>query len=88
MKATIEIDDELYNRLETQAEARSRNLGDLLIEGAQMLLVEEHPSLVPKRRIRLPLIDSGHPGKLRIPDDIVSRLEMQEDLERHEASLR
>ena len=88
MKATIEIDDDLYSRLEIEAESRGRSVRDLLIESLQMLLISERSSTSPKRRIKLPLIDSGQPGKLNIPDDIVSQVEMREDLERHEASLR
>jgi hypothetical protein len=52
------------------------------------VLTSAHSSTPGKGRIHLPLIDSGQPDKLSIPDDIAFLLEAEEDRERHEASLR
>ena len=88
MKATIDIDDELYGRLRAEAEARGRNVTDLVLEAVEVVLTSARPSAPGTRRIHLPLIDSGQPGKLNIPDDIAFQLDAEEDRERHEASLR
>jgi negative regulator of replication initiation len=87
MSSAIQLDDELYSRLEAEAKARGLSVRDIVLEAVQLILTSGHPA-PQKRRIQLPLIDSGQPGKLNIPDDIVSRLLSQEDIERHEASLR
>lgn len=88
MKATIEMDDELYGRLRAEAQARHRNVTDLVLEAVEGLLAQPRASVPEKRRIHLPLIDSGQPGKLNIPDDIAFLLEAGEDRARHEAPQR
>lgn len=88
MKATIEIEDDLYHRLEVEATSRGRDVKDLLNEGVRLVLASLPKSPIRRTRVKLPLIDSGRPGKLNIPDDIASRIEMEADIERHEASLR
>jgi len=87
MKATIDIDDELYRRLHAEAEARGRNITDLVQEAVEAILPSGLASNPEKRRIKLPLIDSGEPGKLNIPDDIAFLVDAEEDRQRHEASL-
>jgi hypothetical protein len=88
MNATIDIDDELYRRLRAEAEARGRNVTDLVLEAVEGVLTSARSSTPGKGRIHLPMIDSGQPDKLSIPDDIAFLLEAEEDRERHEASLR
>jgi hypothetical protein len=88
MKTTIKIEDNLYHRLEAAAASSGRKVNDLLTEGVRLVLASQPKPLRPRTRIKLPLIDSGLPGKLSIPDDIASRIEMEADIERHEASLR
>jgi hypothetical protein len=89
MKATLEIDDDLYRQLKATAAMRGKKIRELITEGARMVLRTPTSSYSASvKRVKLPLIDSGRPGKLNIPDDIVSRMDTQDDLERHEALLR
>jgi len=88
MKATIDIDDELYRRLRAAADAQGRNVADLVLEAVEVVLTSAPLSIPERRRIRLPLIDSGRPGKLNIPDDIAFLVDAEEDRQRHDASLR
>jgi hypothetical protein len=88
MKATIDFNDELYGRLLAEAEARGRNVTDLVLEAVEVVLASPRASAPEKRRIRLPLIDSGQPGKLNIPDDIAFLLEAEEERQGNEASQR
>jgi hypothetical protein len=88
MKATIEFDDELYRKLKVAAALRGRKVRELVEEGVRMVL--HSPPKTGKRQAKasLPLIKSSRKKTLDIPDDIVSRLEMADDLERYAASLR
>jgi len=88
MKATIDIDDDLYRRLRAEAEERGRNVTDLALEAVEGVLSSAHSSTPGKRRIHLPLIDSGQPDNVNIPATSAFLLEAEEVRERHEASLR
>lgn len=88
MKATVEIDEDLYRRLKAEAALRGRKIKELVTDGVRMVLALPRETTLQRKRMRLPLIDSGLPGKLSIPDDMASRLEIQAEIERHEASLR
>ncbi len=40
-----------------------------------------------RTRVRLPLIECGPPGSLPITDELIARLEIEGEVERHAASL-
>ena len=86
MKATIEFEEDLYRLLKSTAALRGKKLRELVTEGVKLIL--KNPEQNAGRRVKWPLIDSGRPGKLDIPDDIASRLEVEAEIERHAASLR
>jgi len=88
MKATIEFDDDLYRQLKATAALRGKKVRELVNEGVKMVL---DPSWKPGRKrepVEFPLIKSSRKKPLEIPDDIASRIELAEDLERYAASLR
>ena len=63
MKATIEIDDELYRQVKAAAAIRGRKVKDLVAEGLRTVL--RSPQADPRTsRIQLPIIKSKKPGTL------------------------
>jgi len=65
MRATIEIDDELYRRVKAAAAIRGRKVKDLVAEGLRTVLGSSHTGL-HARRIQLPILKSKKPGTLRL----------------------
>jgi hypothetical protein len=88
MKATIEFDDELYRQLKVTAALRGMKVRELVEEGVRMALQAPARSSRKRPQHRLPLLRSSRKKPLPIPDDVASRLELAEDLERYAASLR
>jgi hypothetical protein len=87
MKATIDIPDELYREAKVAAAMRGTKVKELVAEGLRLVLFgEERRS--SRKLTRLPLIESGVPGTLTIPDDAAARLEAMEDKERYASSMR
>ncbi|MDQ3565775.1 MAG: DUF2191 domain-containing protein [Pseudomonadota bacterium] len=97
MKTTIDLPEDLLRRAKTEAALRGRKLCELVAEGLQLRLEmkeEARPAAgTPEPLLRslddLPLI-KGRPGapKLNVTPQRVHELEMEAELERHEASLR
>jgi hypothetical protein len=65
MKATIEIDDDLYRRVKAAAAIRGRKVKDLVAEGLRTVLRSSQAGL-RTRRIQLPIVKSKKPGTLRL----------------------
>ena len=64
MKATIEIDDELYRQVKAAAAIQGRKVKDLVAEGLRTVLRSPHAG--PRtRRIQLPIVKSKKPGTLQ-----------------------
>jgi len=87
MKATVELDDALYRELKAAAALRGRKIKELIAEGVQIVL-RDLTTTPPRHRIRVPVIRSGRPGALDIPEDVAARLDLAEDRKRHAASVR
>lgn len=86
MKTTLEIPDQLFRAAKAKAALEGRRLTDLITEGLQLVLLKS-----PQRsgkRLKFPLIKSKRKTPLNIPDDIAARIDVLEDLRRHESSLR
>ena len=58
VRTTVDIPAPLYRKLKAQAAQRGCSVRDLLVRGAESILVAPQR---PKRRVRLPLIDSKGP---------------------------
>jgi len=78
MKATIEIDDELYRQVKAAAAIRGRKVKDLVAEGLLIVLRSSH-STHPVRRIQLPIVKSKRPGTLRLSNEMISQVEARLD---------
>ena len=87
MKATVEINDDLYRQLKATAAMRGRKIKELIADGISLIL-EQAPASAQKKITTLPLIECGPPGTLDIPDDVAYRIDLREDRLGHEASLR
>ena len=86
MKTTLEIPDDLFRQAKAKAAMEGRKLKDLVTEGLRLRL-NQMPT-ANQKPVKFPLIKSKNKRALHIPDDIASRLELADDLKRHESSLR
>jgi hypothetical protein len=79
MKATIEIDDELYRQVKAAAAIRGRKVKDLVAEGLRTVLRSPHSG--PRtRRIRLPIIKSKKQGTLPLSNETIAEIEARLDM--------
>jgi hypothetical protein len=79
MKATIEIDDELYRQVKAAAAIRGRKVKDLVAEGLRTVLRSPHAG--PRtRRIQLPIVKSRKPGTLRLGNEAIAEIEARLDM--------
>ena len=88
MKATIEFDDNLYRQLKVAAALRGKKIRELVEEGVRTVLSGPQGAETAKPRAKLPLVKSSRKKPLKIPDDVASKMELAEDVERYAASLR
>jgi plasmid stability protein len=74
MRTTIDIPDAMYRRLKTRAAGEGRSAKALILQGVEHVLKAKSPA--PRRRVRLPIIPSKHPGTMRIDNariyDVIS----------------
>ena len=79
MKATIEIDDELYRQVKVAAAIQGRKVKDLVAEGLRTVLRSPHAG--PRtRRIHLPIVKSKKPGTLRLGNEAIAEIEARLDM--------
>jgi hypothetical protein len=78
MKATIEIDDDLYRQVKAAAALRGRKVKDLVAEGLRIVLRSSHADL-RTRRIQLPIVKSKKPGTLRLGNEMIAEIEARLD---------
>jgi len=67
MRTTVDIPDATYRLLEGKAAAQGSSIKDLVMQGLDVILSEEPAPR--KRSLKLPLIDSDHPGSLKIDNE-------------------
>jgi hypothetical protein len=78
MKATIDLDEDLYRQLKATAALQGSKVKDLVAQGIRMVLREgDHRNKA--RRIKLPIVKSRKPGTLKLTDDMISRHEVELD---------
>ncbi len=68
MRTTVDIPDDLYRELKSRAAVDSTTIKQLLLRGAESVLQEPIEKPV-RRRLKLPLINSGEPGSLKIDNE-------------------
>lgn len=71
MKATVELDDELYRQLKAAAALRGSKIKELVAEGVRLVLRKPD---APQRgqRIKLPIVKSRKPGSLRLTNEMIA----------------
>jgi hypothetical protein len=67
MRTTVDIPDPKYRLLKSRAASEGKTVKELVMRGVDVVLAEEK---APKRRrLKLPLIRSAHPGTLDIDNE-------------------
>ena len=64
MRTTIDIPDVTYRRLKVRAASEGSTAKALILRGVEQVLSSKPPGA--RRRIRLPIVQSKHPGALRL----------------------
>lgn len=74
MRTTIDIPDAMYRRLKARAAREGRPAKALILRGVELVLKADAATI--GERVRLPLVVSKRPGKLRIDNariyDVIS----------------
>lgn len=86
MKTTVEIPDDLFRQAKAEAALNGLKLKDLLADGLRLRLAQPPPG--KQRRLKFPIIKANGKHTLHLPDDIAFRVEIADDLKRHEDSVR
>jgi hypothetical protein len=87
MRTTVDLDDNLFRRAKAQAATEGIALKDLFEQGVRLAL-EKRNKKARTRDLTIPIFKAKSSKILRIPADVVHRMDELEDRERHEASLR
>lgn len=66
MRTTIDIPDPVYRRLKKRAVSEGTSAKELILRGVERVL-RDRPKL--RRRVRLPIIKSKHPGTLDLDNE-------------------
>lgn len=67
MRTTVDIPDPVYRRLKSRAASEGSSAKDLILRGVKQVLKERGRK--SRRRIKLPIIRSKHPGTLELDND-------------------
>ena len=70
MKATIELDDELYRQLKATAALRGSKVKELVAEGVRLVL--RQPETKRFKRLKLPVVKSRKPGTLKLTNKMIA----------------
>ena len=90
MRTTLEIDDDLYRRIKAKAALEGRKVTELVEQGLLAVLDGLTSPNNTLHRIKLPLIEGGHPaapGQEMTPERTADILQEQE-VERHRDAVR
>jgi len=64
MRTTVDIPDPVYRRLKTRAAIEGRSAKELILRGVEQVLTEHRRK--PWRKVKLPIVCSKRPGKVRL----------------------
>ena len=67
MRTTVDIPDPVYRRLKSRAASEGSSAKELILRGVKQVLKERGRK--SRRRIKLPIIRSKHPGTLELDND-------------------
>ena len=72
MRTTIDISDETYRELKTNAAREGKPVRQIVLRGIEREL--EGVGEKPVRKLQLPLIRSSHPGTLHLTNEQIDEL--------------
>ena len=83
MKTTLDLPDELIRSIKLRAVREDRTLKDLVAELLRLGLAAEPAQRIVRRRVKLPLIEGGHPAPpdRELTPDRVAAILMDEEVE-------
>jgi len=67
MRTTVDIPDTKYRVLKARAALEGRTVKELVLRGVDVVLSEQDAP--KKRRLKLPIINSGEPGSLHLDNE-------------------
>jgi hypothetical protein len=74
MRTTVDIPDPVYRRLKSRAASEGRSAKELILRGVEQVL--KGGNRKGRRRVKLPLVRSKRPGKVRLDNakiyDVIS----------------
>ena len=88
MKTTLEIPDDLFREAQAKAAIEGIRLKDLVTRGLEREVRGESRTRAKRRRLKFPILKSRSSKPLDIPDDAAFRVDLADEIARHEASLR
>jgi hypothetical protein len=71
VKTTVEIPDALYRQLKSAAALRGSSVRELIVRGLEQQLKAERDG---KKDIKLPIIESKKPGRLRLTNRTIHEI--------------
>ena len=72
MRTTVDIPDPVYRRLKTRAANEGSSAKELILRGVHLVLKKN--TRKPRRRVKLPIIRSKHPGTLELDNDRIYQI--------------
>ncbi len=88
-RTTVDIPSPLFRELKARAAEQGETLRILLTRAIEVELGHRSAAgAKPPNRVKLPLIRHKRGPKLRITNQLLARLEAEDDVERHKRSLR
>ena len=73
MRTTVDIPDDMYRELKSRAALEGKTVKELILRGVSVTL-EAHNLSPRSRRLKLPLVNSGRPGSLKIDNERIYEL--------------
>ncbi len=88
-RTTVDIPSPLFRELKARAAEQGETLRMLITRAIEVELGHRSAAgATPPHRVKLPLIRHKGGPKLRITNQLLARLDAEDDLERHKRSLR
>ncbi|MFN0167362.1 MAG: hypothetical protein ACKV22_13105 [Bryobacteraceae bacterium] len=71
VRTTVDIPDDLYKRIKSQAALRGCTVKELILRGVEAEISRSRPR---KKRVKLPIFDSKDPGVLSLTNRQINEL--------------
>jgi hypothetical protein len=80
MKTTVVLPDAIFRRVKVETATHGRTLRAFILEAVVHELEGDAGRASHRRRVKLPLVPSRHPGSLRITADTIASALLEEDV--------